>query len=67
MNVEVALTARYWTTIFVVCTVLSYLLAYVFMLVYMWAETAVNIYDPAQYGVIYMICISPTFWFLQVR
>ena len=64
---EVALTARYWTKVFVVFTVLSYLMAYLFMLVYMWAITSFSMYDPAQYGVIYQICLSPSFWCLQVR
>lgn len=67
MNVEVALTARYWTTVFVVCTILSYVLSYAFMLVYMWVQTSADMFDPAQYGVIYQICRAPAFWFLQVR
>lgn len=67
VNVEVALTARYWTRIFVVCTILSYVLGYAFMLVFMWVETSFDMYDPEQYGVIYQICTTPSFWFLQVR
>ena len=67
VNVEVALTARYWTKVFVVFVVLSYLCAYLFMLLYMWVEVAFEIYDPAQYGVIYQLCLEPSFWFVQVR
>ena len=67
MNVEVALTARYWTTPFWVCTLLSYVCAYLFMLVYMWVVVALNQWDPAQYGVIYRIVADPSLWLLQVR
>jgi hypothetical protein len=35
----VALTARYWTKIFVVFVILSYIVAYLFLLVYMWIDT----------------------------
>lgn len=34
-----ALTARYWTKIFVVFVILSYIVAYLFLLVYMWIDT----------------------------
>ena len=67
VNVEVALTARYWTTLFVVFTVLSYVCAYLFMLVYMWIVVAGDQWDPAQYGVIYRIIADPNLWLLQVR
>lgn len=38
-HLQVALTARYWTRIFVVFVVLSYVVAYIFLLVYMWVDT----------------------------
>ena len=66
VNVEVALTARYWTKLFVLFTVLSYVCAYLFMLVYMWIVVAGNQYDPAQYGVVYRIIADANLWLLQV-
>ena len=67
VNVEVALTARYWTTLFVVFTLLSYFCAYLFMLVYMWIVVAGDQFDPAQYGVIYRIAADANLWLLQVQ
>ncbi len=67
VNVEVAVTARYWTTLFVVFTLLSYFCAYLFMLVYMWIVVAGNQWDPAQYGVIYRIAADANLWLLQAR
>ena len=63
---EVALTARYWTTLFVVFVVLSYACTYAFMLVYMWIIVAGSSEDPAQYGVIYRIMADSQLWLLQV-
>lgn len=60
------MVARYWTKLFVVCVALSYLAAFAFLLVYQWVDIAFNLYDPAQYGVMYQVMASPTFWFLQV-
>lgn len=59
------MVARYWTKVFVICVVLSYLAAFAFLLVYLWVDVAFDIYDPAQYGVMYQVMSSPTFWFLQ--
>jgi len=66
VNVEVLMVARYWTKVFVICVVLSYLAAFAFLLVYLWVDVAFDIYDPAQYGVMYQVMSSPTFWFLQI-
>ena len=60
------MVARYWTKLFVVCVALSYLAAFAFLLVYQWVDMAFDLYDPAQYGVMYRVMASPTFWFLQV-
>jgi len=64
--VEVALTARYWTKLFVVFVALSYVCTYAFMLVYMWVIVAGGSEDPAQYGVIYRIIADSNLWLLQV-
>jgi len=64
--VEVALTARYWTKLFVLFVVLSYACTYAFMLVYMWIIVAGSSEDPAQYGVIYRIMADSQLWLLQV-
>ena len=66
VNVEVVLTARYWTRVFAAFVGLTYICTYLFMLVYMWVDTSYALFDPAQYGVIYQICRNPSFWLTQV-
>jgi phospholipid-translocating P-type ATPase (flippase) len=62
VTLEVALVARYWTWLFGVLTVLSYVLVYPYLVIFPLAELGVGFYDPTNIGVSDEVLASATFW-----
>lgn len=62
VNMEMALVARYWTWVYCVCVVLSYVLVYPFMLIFPLVELAIGYYDASNVNVAENVFANPTFW-----
>lgn len=62
VTVEVALVARYWTLLFAVFTVLSFVCVFPYLLLFPYAEWLVGYFDERQFGIAENLLTSPTFW-----
>lgn len=66
VTMEVALVARYWTLLFVVFTVLSFVCVFPYLLLFPYAEWLVGYFDERQYGVAENLMSSSIFWLCLV-
>lgn len=63
VTLEMALVSRYWTKLFTVFLVLSYVLVYPYMTVFPIVQLALQIYDPTNVGAAVQVLQTSTFWF----
>eukprot|EP00803_Ostreobium_quekettii_P002905 evm.model.scf_903.4 EVM.evm.TU.scf_903.4 scf_903:32108-44084(+) len=62
VTLEISLVTRYWTFVYILFVLLSYLLVYPFFLVFPYVERSIDMFDPAQFGTAANLFSTATFW-----
>ena len=60
------MVARYWTWVFFIFCVLSYVLVYPFEILFPLVEMLFTIYDSAQFGIAVNVFANASFWFVII-
>lgn len=62
VTLEAALVARYWTVLFALFSVLSYVLVYPYMIAFPYVRRALNEYEHSQFAVQEQVFGTAVFW-----